>query len=42
VLDGLEQLDEAVITGIYALGGLINLGVTKARTQELKEGTYSE
>jgi hypothetical protein len=40
MFDGLDQVDDSIITGNYTLGGLIYLGVTRIPTQGLKKGTY--
>jgi hypothetical protein len=44
VFDGLEQVDECVAVGYYALGRLyhimIHMDVTRPSSYELKDGTY--
>ena len=40
ILDRLEQVDECVIAGCDALGGLVPLGVTRIPINALENGTY--
>ena len=42
MFDGLEQLDEGIITVLDALGHLIKLDVTKTRDWERKKSAYGE
>ena len=42
LFDGLEQVDESVAVGYYALGRLNHTGVTRLPTHGLDNGTYVE
>jgi len=40
--DGLEHVNDCIITGFYALGRLIHMYVTRIGTEEVKKATYNK